>query len=469
MSLDALITFLSLHHNLTLVVLFLGAYFETLIVTSFFVYGEFFFLAGSILAGMGEANIVFVSLTLYVGAILGDHTSYWIGRIWGDRFYRYAQKTRFLRRTFTESNHKRGEHFFWKYGGWSVVMGRFLGPVSWITPFLAGVFKLPYRTFTVFIVPAVVFGIGQFLVVGYLLGKNYQILLHIVQQYLLTGVFAILCSAGLFYYFRRRVQKINTTIKESLLAFFYNIHHSKIAHFRKIVSVLSICMGISFMFYLVALYSIFFLGYQRLNPKPQSDFSTVFDSTEAILAEIDSTTYYQKGATDIQPINVVLITKRPLEEVMQNTGWLFANSFLRQRVNSLTYFENIEDGILPISDLYFEGVSQDSAYQFQGGTFFNREHLRVWNFGTYKGTPVYIISVSRDEGIDFYRSLTFIVPYHDIDPNVDASRDFFRTHLSSIYATSTAVLLSSKAPARTATDTSQVQYLTDGKISVIEL
>ena len=248
MSLDALITFLSLHHNLTLVVLFLGAYFETLIVTSFFVYGEFFFLAGSILAGMGEANIVFVSLTLYVGAILGDHSSYWIGRIWGDRFYRYAQKTRFLRRTFTESNHKRGEHFFWKYGGWSVVMGRFLGPVSWITPFLAGVFKLSYRTFTVFIVPAVVFGIGQFLVVGYLLGKNYQILLHIVQQYLLTGIFAILCSAGLFYYFRRRVQKINTTIKESLLAFFYNIHNSKIAHFRKIVSVLSICMGISFMF-----------------------------------------------------------------------------------------------------------------------------------------------------------------------------------------------------------------------------
>lgn len=177
-------SFLATHTVLSYTVLFLGAYFETLIGVGFFIYGEFFFLPGAIIAGTGVLDIWLVSLALISGGIMGDTSSYFIGRHYGMRLFKEGNK--YLNHT----NHKKGEEFFDKYGVKSVFFARLLGPISWIAPFLAGVYKIKYTKFLAYNVPGVVVGIGEFLVVGYFFGTSYREILRFVQKEVATIVFS---------------------------------------------------------------------------------------------------------------------------------------------------------------------------------------------------------------------------------------------------------------------------------------
>ncbi len=99
-----------------------------------------------------------------VGAVLGDGTSYFIGRYYHQRlrvmwpFRRYPQMI------------TRGVDFFHKHGGKSILMARFVGPVRPLLPAVAGMLDMPARRFFLFntlsaliwapayILPGVLFG-----------------------------------------------------------------------------------------------------------------------------------------------------------------------------------------------------------------------------------------------------------------------------------------------------------------------
>lgn len=468
MSLDSLINFLSLHQSLTLVILFLGAYFETLIISSFLVYGEFFFLAGAILAGIGKASLWQVAVVLYLGGLLGDHSSYWIGRKWGVPLYEYLKGKWFFRRYFTEQNYLQGENFFNRFGGWSVFTGRFLGPVSWITPFLAGVFKFKYSKFTLFDFPAVILGIGQFLVVGYLFGKNYQTILLVVERYLLIAVFATIGVGAIVYYFRKKLISLKLSFRAGVIYFLSKLIRREKGHFKKTLKILASIFLALILFYVVFLSAIFFLGNHKLSGVTESDINISYSSVDEIINSIDSTLGYENGTQDVQPINVVMITSEPIDTVLTKTGWLQVNTFVRNKIGPVTYFEQAEDKLLPISDLYFKGVPQNYAYEYaSSSTLLNREHVRVWNLGTLEGIPVYGLSVSRDVGIDFYRDLSFVVPYHSIDPNVDASRSTLLETIANFYHKTVIENKESALGPVLKQHEVDATYSTDGKISVL--
>ncbi|TRZ51693.1 DedA family protein [bacterium] len=188
---------LSHHTTLAYVTLFLGSYFETLIGPGFFIYGEAFFLPGAILAGAGVLNIWFVSLWLILGGLLGDTSSFFIGRHFGMRFFKESNKV------FSFTNYKRGENFFAEHGAKSIFFARLLGPLSWITPFLAGTYKVPYSRFLMFNVPGVLIGIGEFLIVGFFFGKSYSKALAIIQGKLFIFIFATIVIFILYYVWKR--------------------------------------------------------------------------------------------------------------------------------------------------------------------------------------------------------------------------------------------------------------------------
>ncbi len=192
--------FLSAHTDIAYFVLFLGSYFETLIGVGFFIYGEFFFIPGALLAGAGVLNIWLVSFVLIAGGALGDTTSFYIGRRYGVSFFNEHNKV------FNHTNYRKGKDFFEKYGTKSIFLARLLGPVSWITPFLAGVYKVPYPTFFPFNLAGVTVGIGQFLVFGYFFGSNYGAILSVFRQDALVVVLtALLVLAAYYVYKRNRV------------------------------------------------------------------------------------------------------------------------------------------------------------------------------------------------------------------------------------------------------------------------
>lgn len=168
--------FLSVHVLLAYVVLFFGSYFETLIGVGFFIYGEIFFIPGALLAGAGVLNIWVVAFALIVGGVLGDSTSFVLGRRYGVSIFKENNKI------FSLTNYQKGLDFFAKYGTKAVFFARLLGPLSWITPFLAGTYKVPYPKFLAYNIAGVTVGIGQFLIVGYFFGSNYRAILSVVTH-----------------------------------------------------------------------------------------------------------------------------------------------------------------------------------------------------------------------------------------------------------------------------------------------
>ena len=151
-------------------VLFLGSFFETLIPFSLAVPGEIFFLSGAMLAGMDALSLWAVMTVLYAGGILGDNVSYWLGRRYGASLFERLSHLPLVGRLLRRDNYLRGMDFFRRRGAAAVFTARLSGPLSWVTPAMAGIFRLDYPTFLRFNTLGVVIGIGEFIVLGYFCG-----------------------------------------------------------------------------------------------------------------------------------------------------------------------------------------------------------------------------------------------------------------------------------------------------------
>ncbi len=190
---------LSIHTQLAYVVLFFGCFFETLVGPAFFLPGEIFLISGSVLAGARILNIGFVALVCYSGGILGDSTSYFLGKLIGPVL---KNGTRIL----SQANYQKGEDFFKKYGLKAIFLARLLGPLSWVTPFLAGTYQIPYKSFVAYNIPGVLVGISEFLIVGYFFGNQYERILTLLQRYfiVIALIVILLVVIGKWYSKRRK-------------------------------------------------------------------------------------------------------------------------------------------------------------------------------------------------------------------------------------------------------------------------
>lgn len=476
MFLDQILQYIALHHTIAYITLFLGSYFEALIGTSFFVPGEIFFIAGSVAAGMGSLSIWVVALLFYAGGILGDHSSYLIGRIWGDRFYQVLKRQRLFAYFLKNDLYGKANRFFKKYGGWSVLTARFLGPAAWVTPFLAGTFKLPYRQFVLFDIPAVILGIGQFIFVGYFFGAQYQSILRIVQQYMLIIGFIVIIGLFLYFRFRKMLNKKEQTTGQWLWSQLLLIRNHRLKFLSHTIRESSVIAVVIILLYSIALFGVFFIAYQELSKKAYTPFQYTFASEQSILKKIKTTLYYYRGSTNIQPINAIIITNIPIQKLLTDAHWVYIPSFRSDKVTIGMYLKLLKERTLPVSDLFFDGVPQGYAYQADTISLLKREHIRVWRFGELKGKQVYLISASEDAGIDIYRSLSFFVLYHGVVPNVDKSRSVFTTSLINTYGTKKVhiQLVQSFVPQAPKVTPSEEQkedpnYYTDNKIAVIKM
>ena len=198
--LDYFLNFFQIHEYLSYLILFLGGYIDSIIGIGFFVYGEVFFLAGSILAGAGVLNMWLVSLACIIGGILGDSTGYFLGKRYG---------TSLANRIFYKGNkhlnpafYKRGQKLFHEYGLKSIFIGRFTGPISCVIPFLSGTLKVKYKDFLKYNIPASIIGIAQFLVVGYFFGLSYVLFLPKLEKYLIYMI-AVVVAIMLYAIIRK--------------------------------------------------------------------------------------------------------------------------------------------------------------------------------------------------------------------------------------------------------------------------
>jgi membrane-associated protein len=194
------VKWLAIHRAIAYNILFLGAYFEVLIFTCWFIPGELFFYSGSILAGAHVLYLPWVALALYSGALLGDSTNYAIGRY--AQLSIFKENSKFMHPKFS----KKIEQLFQRHGPKAVFVGRLLGPIAWITPVFAGAYGMKYKTFIKYNVPGVLIGVGELIAVGYFFGNRYQVALWLIERYSIL-IFILASAAFLFYLQHKKSSK----------------------------------------------------------------------------------------------------------------------------------------------------------------------------------------------------------------------------------------------------------------------
>jgi membrane protein DedA with SNARE-associated domain/membrane-associated phospholipid phosphatase len=105
--------------------------------------GEFTVLLGGAVASHGDVSLPLIIAVTWLSAFAGDSVSFMLGAHLGRGFLiKHGERFR-----ITEDRLKRVEDYFAKYGGRTILIGRFIGLVRALAPFIAGSSRLPYRNF----------------------------------------------------------------------------------------------------------------------------------------------------------------------------------------------------------------------------------------------------------------------------------------------------------------------------------
>jgi membrane-associated protein len=105
-----------------------------------------------------------VAVVASIAAVAGDQVGYWIGRRFGRRLFRASA------RVLTTARLDEAEAFFTRWGGLSLVLGRFVPVVRTYVPLAAGTADMHYRRFILWNVVGAVGWACGLTVVGVLLG-----------------------------------------------------------------------------------------------------------------------------------------------------------------------------------------------------------------------------------------------------------------------------------------------------------
>ncbi|MCW2836771.1 MAG: hypothetical protein JWQ15_885 [Marmoricola sp.] len=149
---------------------------ETGLLLGFFLPGDsLLFLAGALVASHVIA-LPFWGLVagVLLAAVAGDQLGYLVGRHYGPKIFSRPDS-----RLFRQENAERARAFFARRGAIAVIAGRFVPVVRTFVPVVAGVGRMPHRTFTVLnLLGAVVWAVG-IVTVGFFFGGITFVAAHI--------------------------------------------------------------------------------------------------------------------------------------------------------------------------------------------------------------------------------------------------------------------------------------------------
>src|SRR3954451_3571629 len=146
------------------------AFLETGAFVGFIAPGEFTVILGGVIAGEGTISIIPLIGIVWACAIAGDSISFLIGHRVGRQFLlKHGPKLR-----ITEQRFHQVEDYFDRHGGKTIVIGRFIGFVRPLAPFIAGTSRMTYGRF----IPYSIVGTGlwgtTFCLVGYIFWRSFD-------------------------------------------------------------------------------------------------------------------------------------------------------------------------------------------------------------------------------------------------------------------------------------------------------
>lgn len=159
---------------------------ESGMLVGFFFPGDSLLFTAGFLASQGFLDIRILVPGLFLAAVLGNSTGYYLGKNIGRRLFK-KEKSIF----FNKKNLATAERFYQKHGGKAIVLAQFVPVVRAFVPFVAGIGVMEYRRFVFFnFFGAVLWAIGVTMA-GYYLGN----LIPDVDRYLLPIVGLIIFAS----------------------------------------------------------------------------------------------------------------------------------------------------------------------------------------------------------------------------------------------------------------------------------
>jgi len=180
-------------------ILFAIIFCETgLVVTPFLPGDSLLFVTGTI-AARGSLDLQTTLLLLCSAAIIGDNVNYWIGRFVGARIVE--------RGWVRQEDMDRPRHFYEKYGGKTVFLGKFLPIIRTFAPFVAGIAKMTYPKFLAFNISGAITWMCVFILGGYYFGNLPFVKNNFTLVILAIIVLSVLPSVFEFVRARRHIKQ----------------------------------------------------------------------------------------------------------------------------------------------------------------------------------------------------------------------------------------------------------------------
>ncbi|MGZ4115501.1 MAG: DedA family protein [Actinomycetota bacterium] len=171
------------------IIVAVGVLLERSILLGLIVPGDVIIALGGVYAARGDLNVVAVIVIAFLAAVTGESTGFWLGRRYGMRLIR---RLPFVNRI--EPKLEGVEEYFERHGGKTVAIGRYATAAGAFIPFVAGMAGMKYRRFLMFDVPAVLLWAIGITMVGYVFGRNLDLVEKILSRFG-WGILALLVIA----------------------------------------------------------------------------------------------------------------------------------------------------------------------------------------------------------------------------------------------------------------------------------
>jgi len=162
--------------------------------------GELFVVIGGVTAGQGHTELPLLIAIVWACALAGDLISYYLGRRLGRGFLvRHGHVVKLGPDRLT-----RVEAFLKRHGGKTIIVGRFIGVVRSLAPFVAGSSRMPASTF----IPATVVASGlwsvTFTLLGYVFWQSFDQAAALAREGTLVLAGVVVAIVGVIVLYRRR-------------------------------------------------------------------------------------------------------------------------------------------------------------------------------------------------------------------------------------------------------------------------
>jgi len=182
------------------ILLILLAFTEAAVFVGFVLPGETSLLIGGVLAHSKVWPLWLFIICAIVGAIAGDSVGYEVGKHFGPRI-----KTTKFGKFVGEKRWKLAEHIFAKYHGGAIFFGRAQALLRALVPALAGMNKVPYRTFLKWNAAGGIFFSSIVIVLGYEFANS----LHVLEKYLkYWAIFFLIVVITVVIILKKKLEKM---------------------------------------------------------------------------------------------------------------------------------------------------------------------------------------------------------------------------------------------------------------------